>query len=259
MVSFAILGDVPYSPEGERHLVRDLAGLSEESEIEFVVHLGDIKTGRTPCVAAVYENVAALLRRSPRPLFILPGDNEWNDCADPEAAWRLWTASFSRFEQAWPLPFQVRRQPGRDENFAFVYRDVLFIGLNLVGGRVQDEEEWRRRHGDNLDWVRAQLAAGGAGVRRAVVFGHARPSRSHAEFFRDLEAEARRFGGPVLYAHGDGHHWKRNPLVPEGHVEAVQVDDGNRAPPVKVTVSSDPGRPFSFDRRLDSRTPGRVN
>lgn len=253
IISFAILGDVPYSAAGEQHLARDLRVLADESDVEFIVHLGDIKTGRTPCVAAVYESVAALLRTAAQPLFIIPGDNEWNDCADPDFGWQLWTKSFTRFEQAWKPPFEVRRQPGREENFAFERRGVMFVGVNVVGGRLRDGDEWQRRHEDNLRWIDEQLSRRGAGATHAVIFGHAEPRPYHGDFFTRLEGMARVFDRPVLYAHGDGHRWRVGRLVRDGHVDVVQVDDGNRAPPVKVTITTNPRRPFVFDRRLDRR------
>ena len=151
-ILFSVIGDIPYLPEDEEVLRQALRDLDPRSP--FVVHLGDIKTGAAPCDEAVYMRVSAILRGSPQPVLIVPGDNEWNDCPDPAAAWRLWTMYFLGLEGSWALPFPVTRQQERPENFAFSHRGVLFLGLNLVGGRVHDAAEWTRRHAENVAWMK---------------------------------------------------------------------------------------------------------
>jgi len=81
LIKFSVMGDTPYSATDARKLKHQIAHLNPNSE--FVIHLGDIKTGITPCVDSWYQHVANILRKSPKRLFIIPGDNEWNDCVDP--------------------------------------------------------------------------------------------------------------------------------------------------------------------------------
>ena len=149
LIVFSALGDIPYTPEEYQLLKQQLAELPKESE--FVVHVGDIKPGKDPCIESTYQDVAAILEKSPCPLLIIPGDNEWNDCTNPDEAWPLWTKHLNRFEEKWKHTLDVKRQEKRDENFAFVRSDVLFIGINIVGGRVHDAKEWgaapRRKSG----------------------------------------------------------------------------------------------------------------
>ena len=89
------------------------------------------------------------------PVFIIPGDNEYNDCSDPDSAFALWESEFSFFDQNWSHNFSVSYQVGREENFAFVSDGILFIGINLVGGTVHDAQEFADRSADDLAWIEA--------------------------------------------------------------------------------------------------------
>ena len=159
LVVFSAMGDVPYSPEEMLQLPLQINAIGPDSE--FVVHVGDIKTGSTFCVEPVYAKVAGMLRISRLPTFIIPGDNEWNDCKDPHSAWQLWQRYFLRFDQQWQHHLPVFRQLKREENFSFLHRGVLFIGLNIVGGRIHDPQEWPRRHAEDLEWTRTILMMDG--------------------------------------------------------------------------------------------------
>ncbi|MCA9016565.1 MAG: metallophosphoesterase, partial [Planctomycetaceae bacterium] len=219
------------------------------ADAEFVVHLGDIKTGSTPCDEAVYKKVFGMLRQSKAPVFIIPGDNEWNDCTDPDQAWRLWERYFMRFDRRWQHALPVIRQWEHEENFSFVTGGVLFVGLNIVGGRVHDAAEWKRRHAADLDWVRRNLRRFGAEVNSLVILGHARPVQNHSDFFDPFTQDALKFQKPILYIHGDGHLWIYDRPFAARNILRVQVDQGGIAPPLKVTVTGDKTTPFQFDRR----------
>jgi len=244
---FAAMGDVPYLPADFILLPKQLADLPRDAQ--FAIHVGDIKTGTVPCTDALYKQVADILAKSPLPLFIIPGDNEWNDCTNPALAWKLWEKHFLRFEQRWTHGFRVFRQLEREENFAFVHNGVLFIGLNLVGGRVHDAEEWKLRLRQNLDWTRRCLELFGPKVKSMVLFGHCLPTEVHDAYFSGLNAEAKKFGKPILYLHGDGHEWLHDRPFAAKNILRVQVEMGGVAPPIKVTVTDDLKEPFVIDRR----------
>jgi hypothetical protein len=107
-VVFYAMGDMPYAPAEDKLLPQQLAELPNDAE--FVVHVGDIKQGSTACDEAVYLKVHGMLRKTVAPTFIIPGDNEWNDCADPDEAWQLWLQHFMRFDQYWQHRLGVFRQ-----------------------------------------------------------------------------------------------------------------------------------------------------
>ena len=170
LVTFYAMGDVPYKPEEDRLLPSQIADLPDDGQ--FVVHVGDIKSGSTPCDESVFQKVSGMLSKSRTPVFIIPGDNEWNDCADPSQAWTFWNQYFRRFDRRWNHTIPIFRQIEHEENFSFVINDVLFVGINLVGGYVHDPGEWQtaprrrsavdpaepgavRRHGEQSGTVRA--------------------------------------------------------------------------------------------------------
>ena len=86
----------------------------------------------------------------------------------------------------WPAPTLwnvTRQEPDFAENFAFLYptnadnnnNGVLFIGINLVGGIVQDNREWQDRHEANLEWIDDQYKANEEDFEVMVVVAHSDP------------------------------------------------------------------------------------
>ena len=247
LVVFSAMGDVPYSPEEYVSLPRQVSEIPGDSV--FVIHLGDIKTGKQLCTETIYQDVSGILAKSKPPLFIIPGDNEWNDCANPDDGWALWRKYFNRFEERWKHNIAVDRQKKRDENFAFVQSKVLFLGVNIVGGRVHDTAEWTRRHAENLEWTRENFDRHRDSIESVVIFGHALPTKVHDDYFDALNEIATKFAKPILYLHGDGHRWIRDRPFAAKNILRIQVDQGAIAPPIKVTVTNDPIDPFVIDRR----------
>jgi len=247
LVRFAAMGDVPYAPEEDLLLPKQIAGLPAEAE--FVIHVGDIKQGKVACTEDIYSKVAGMLSTSKPPVFIIPGDNEWNDCGDPDDAWKMWDQHFMHFDKRWEHDFDVARQKNRPENFSFTRGGVLFIGLNLLGGRVHDQLEWEKRHRQNLRWVQKTIKQAGDNISSVVIFGHARPAGKHDDFFSPFVKFGQEFDKPILYLHGDGHVWIYDRPFAAKNILRVQVDRGGIASPLLVTVTDDPRQPFLFDRR----------
>ena len=119
-IVFSAVGDVPYSTGEISEFQEHMDNLDLYSGSEFLVHLGDIKAGGGNCAESWYQSMAASLRTLSIPAFIVPGDNEWNDCSNPTQAWGLWVKHLMAIEQSFcGLPV-VERQSVRPENFAFV-------------------------------------------------------------------------------------------------------------------------------------------
>jgi len=194
-------------------------------------------------VEPTYANVAGLLHGFAAPTYIVPGDNEWNDCADPDAAWALWTKYFLAFEQAWPDAPPTVHQAVRTENMAFVAGGTLFVGVNLPGGKVQDAAEWSLRMQQDGDWVAEQLALHADDVVAAVVFAQAEPAAVHAPFVTAMRAAVASFGKPAMYLCGDGHVFKVQHPWPEPNLLFVEVPAGG-AKPLHITVA--PSTPDGF-------------
>lgn len=145
------------------------------------------------------------------------GDNDWNDCANPADAKVYWESIFLGFEtKYWPPKFVITRQAAPYEHiFSFINKNIMYIGLNLVRGRIVDQLEWNTRLDAQairtMDLIRNFKATGtGAGV---VIFGHADPEvngSNHARFFTPLTtfiSTELRNSLPILYMNGDKHVW----------------------------------------------------
>ena len=246
-VTFYAMGDVPYAPDEDVLLPKQIANLPGDAE--FVIHVGDIKRGLPLCTEGVYQKVVGMLSKSAPPVFIIPGDNEWNDCVNPAQAWTYWDRHFMKFDERWQHGLSVSRQKIREENFAFVKGSVLIVGLNIVGGKVHDVQEWKLRHAGDLDWVNSNLQRFGTEISSLVVFGHAKPAKVHNDLFEPFSKVAEDFDKPVLYLHGDGHKWIHDRPFKAKNILRVEVDQGGIAPPLKVMVTDHPTVPFEFDRR----------
>lgn len=297
-VTFYAHGDVPYTRIQARKLKKQMlqmtatvpvSPISSESmvvvedeensdsdmgeDIEFMIHLGDIRMAgpKRPCLRSEYENVASLLRLSPVPVFIILGDNDVHDCPDPEEGLQLWRSSFANFESTyWNHTFQVHRPLEHPENFVFQHKNVLFIGVNIVGERTNDEniEMVTQQLTEQVNWVmdvirqyQIECIVEKKMVGRVVLFYHANPGPHTRPFFKPL----RHFIGndlnytvPILFMNGDAHRWMYQPRFYNATsllrvtVTGLAVD-----PLLKVTIPMDgtyhdPTEAFVVDRRLPS-------
>ncbi|NOY61362.1 MAG: hypothetical protein GXO75_20810 [Calditrichaeota bacterium] len=246
---FSVMGDVPRSASEDTLLQKQISAQNKYSKSEFMVHVGDIKSGGMPCDENVYIKVSGYLKKLQIPTFIVPGDNEWNDCDDPVQAWSFWEKYFLRFEKNRKLSFAVQHQSKRPENFSFVKKNVLIIGINLVGGRVFDEKVWNQVLQADADWVKNRFQKNAGNVYAAVICAQANPKSKHDLFMTQFRKAAKAFAKPVLFIHGDGHKWiYTNPWL-ESNIVRVQVDRGGIAPPVQVTVSPNETPVFKFERK----------
>ena len=245
---FSVTGDVPYTAAESTAFDGYIAQLNQLSTSRALLHVGDIKSGASACVESVYATVAAQLLTVAMPVVIVPGDNEWNDCTDPAQAWTYWLAYLGEFEKHWASAPALDRQAARHENVAWTERGVAMVGVNLVGGRVQDAAEWATRLADDAAWVDERLSGAAPDVYAAVVFAQALPTSAHQVFFGGLRASSARFARPVLYVHGDGHAWIEDRPWPEQNILRVQIEMGGKAPPLEVTVSPTVAGAFSLNR-----------
>jgi len=71
-------------------------------------------------------------------VYSIPGDNDYPSCPDPSAGWKLYKEHLMTIDTMYwnvtnTTSYIVNRQvPKREENFVFLYKRVLFIGLNMV-------------------------------------------------------------------------------------------------------------------------------
>ena len=132
-----LIGDIPYTVEEERKT----EALFEEMDSErlaFIVHVGDIKSGSSPCTDELFLRERERFEDSANPLVYVPGDNEWTDCErtgfDPiERLERLREIFFvgneSLGEERIPLTRQSAEYP---ENVRWSYGGATFLGSGFL-------------------------------------------------------------------------------------------------------------------------------
>lgn len=249
---FTATGDGPRSEEDWMLLQKQIDADNADGKTAFLLHLGDIWKGSDRLPESHYLQVAALLRTSSAPVYIVPGDNEWTDLLDPAEGWTFWTRHLLKLDERWKKDVVVERQTERPENMAWVQQGVLMIGVNMVGGNMKDAVEWHARHLAGAAWVKESLAKHGAASCAAVIFAQARPKEPQEDFFAIVIEEIKAFGKPTMYLHGDGHKYEVEPGWRVPNLTRVQVDQVAKARPLLITVTTDPAQPFLFDRRLDN-------
>jgi hypothetical protein len=262
--TFYAVADLPYSPAQAVKLLNQMENLPQDAE--FLIHLGDLRLAgpNLTCVVSEYEDAAMRLRASHTPVFVVAGDNDWADCPNQQEGLNLWKETFVGFESMhWEHSFQIQRQSGRPENFAFIHKGTLFIGLNIVGGKPKDMDEWEVRLKQQLEWVKLLVRnyqEETPGVGRIVICAHADPNRHHNRyFFTDLKVFVRDELNntiPIMYLNGDRHVWAYNKnWYQQPSWVRVMLSGNGVDPPTRLTVTANdeyqaPSQSFQFDRML---------
>jgi hypothetical protein len=241
-ITFALIGDLGYTPAEEPALANVLADINRDTWLAFVVHVGDLASPRRGCTDGVLEHRLEQFKTSAHPFIYTPGDNEWTDCHEPavkdgDPLERLTKvrAMFFNGERTLGLrTFPVNRQ---SEGPAFAkYREnarwelggVTFLTLHVVGsnnGRGRTPEgnaEYAERNKANLAWLRQGFAHARATDARAIMVlqqanifpeyapfpGKPAEPSGLAETRAVLQKEAAAFGKPVVLVHGDSHYFR---------------------------------------------------
>ena len=231
-LSFALIGDTPYS-EAEAAQLDAMIDQMNREELAFVIHVGDITSGRGPCADEWLEARKRQFERSRHPFVIVPGDNDWVDCHragfDPIERLRKFRELFESGDSSLGArKIALERQSGRyaeyREHLRWIAGNVLFLGLNVQGsnnnlGRTPAmDTEHRARMAAVLAWMHDSLQlARERNLAGMVIFAQADPhferttrgKRDGFSGFRDaLRDLALNFGKPVLFVNGDTHLYK---------------------------------------------------
>ena len=266
VLQFCVVADAPYTKDEAKALPKQIQ--SQMEGCEFLVHLGDIFIGDTPCDVEDYEVMQDIMLESHAPAFLVPGDNEWNDCmrGHINKGWQNWEDHFIGFENNWDHDFSIQRQPGYNENFYFVTKRTLIFGLNIVGGRIHNATEWKTRLRDEYFWVREVMKENLLQTNTTdgvILMAHAHPSEHHTDFFNPFRVFLRdelRNEFPVMYLHGDGHNFMYTPHYQnQPNFLRIQHEGGTIEPVLKILAR--PGRgpemrssvydAFQYDRQLE--------
>jgi hypothetical protein len=143
----------------------------------------------------------------------------------------------------WPAPsWNITRQvPDFPENFAFAHGRVLFVGLNLVGGIIQDQQEWNTRHAACLEWVNETVAANEGTFDVLLVTAHADPDIDvNAGFFTPFFAAVQQYEEKVIYVHRNlgTDAWQLEPEFNAISNLDVVVVEGSLWPPMWIQIDT---------------------
>lgn len=244
---FIALGDMPYgAPEAVYGPYRAMIETVNARSPDFVLHLGDTKSGRTPCDDDLLATQLSFLNLFEPALIYTPGDNEWADC---HASWaggydpverlnhirRTYFADPGHSLGTNPISVENQATAMADtygnyvENTRFFHKNVAFVQLHVVGSNnnlrstsSSAVREYRARNAANLSWLQDTFARARSQKARAVVvafhgdiFGKGAwwtrlrfwEPNGHRKVREALERHASAFGGPVLLIYGDGHEF----------------------------------------------------
>jgi Calcineurin-like phosphoesterase len=265
--TFCAIADIPYNSSQTTILREQLLNNVPSDRCGFLIHLGDIRANNgMNCQRAEYESVASILRtNSPVPVFMLLGDNEWNDCLNPDTALGFWDDSFLFFHNQWSHSLSVTYQPGRPYNFAIWLEDAIIFGVRIVGGDVPDDNERQTRLADQIAWIKETVLDyvddqnnQGRTTGRIVIASHANPNSRHATFYDALEDFVENTllnSHPILLLNGDAHVWSYRPNYRvQSSLLKVVLEGFGREPPTIITINNS-GQPastetaFTFDRQ----------
>jgi hypothetical protein len=217
-----VLGDTPYS-QAEVRKLDDLIGRLDAQPLAFVVHVGDLGSSARDqgCSDAWLEARKRQFAAIRHPFVIIPGDNEWSDCAghrlDPQARLARWRSLFCT-----TVPrLDLERQADSCENVRWSAGGQYFIGLNVPGKGKNPASE---AHMANVfEWLDESLAkADSLRAQRIFVFIHADPyferddpKDGYAHLRKVLATHAGWLGGDRLtLVHGDTHIYRQDQPLP---------------------------------------------
>lgn len=252
---FYVMGDIPYNDNDAIIMTSQIENLPEDGS--FLMHVGDINNVvNNGCEEWAFRQASGILEASKTPVFIVPGDNDWNQCPDPVHAMDIWKFHFHTYENRWNHAFNVDRSSEKTIFFSFVESEIIFIGIHITGPPINDQATWDELMIDNVKWVVRKVQKHKAEIKTIVILGHARMSRAiHSIFIDNISTACGNWQIPMLYIHGDGHiyeeRWGSDASIFKcEYAIEVQVDMGRRGPPLKVMVDNVNPQRFTFDRRL---------
>ncbi len=219
--------------------------------LAFVVHVGDITSGRGPCGDAWLEARKRQFAGFTHPFVLLPGDNEWTDCRrtgfDPVERLEKWRSLFC---VSVGVPAFERQKGKYCENVRWRHDNFVFVGLNIPGSNNNRDED-PLEHGERMQAVFAWLDEAEALVREKnrehdglVVLMHANPFQARLpgpDGYAAVRERLRRLGrempGKVLLVHGDTHYFRDDAPLPG--LRRVQVFGWPQIRWVKARIGPD--------------------
>jgi hypothetical protein len=189
--SVGLWGDMPYAKASDQPKIPALIADMNASDIAFSLYDGDIKDGSSKCTDDIYTSAIDMFNSFSKPVFYIPGDNEWTDCH------RTNNGGYNNIERldhlrkvmfATPETFGKEKltpehqgKPGEKfaENVMYSRGGAMFVGLNIPGSNnnkvngdadctkksartpdqcAADNAEYEERNKANIEWMNAAFA-----------------------------------------------------------------------------------------------------
>lgn len=242
---FALVGDNPYSDATYDNYIRLIDDVNGEEDVQWVVHLGDVKGGGQSCSDEEFQRRFELNQRFQLPFLVTPGDNDWLDCKRESAggyneyerlaAFRklfFATPGYSNGGNPMPVVQQSSLSEGEFseyvENAMWEREGVVFATVHTVALTVEatDSQQMERRHAAAIDWIESAFARaeetdakgvflamqadpwgiwGLPSILRRTCGSCADPKPALAWLYPVLREQTIAFGKPVVLAVGDTH------------------------------------------------------
>ena len=240
---FVALGDTPYKlPDDYVKFDRLIAAINARKP-SFSIHVGDIKSGSSPCSDENLKKVLDQFATFEQPLVYTPGDNEWTDCHRPRAGGfdplerlakvrELFFADPTRSQGRVKIAVESQARVMAErfstfvENARWSQNGVVFATVHVVGSNNNFEPgapavamEYFARDAANVAWIDATFAHAVASGAKAMVLSWQADVQDVTQTWQGdmprvsgfvntvnaVERGAKAFGKPVLVIHGDEH------------------------------------------------------
>ncbi len=256
ITTFYVMADGPYTDHERNNLMPKLIEELDDT-VEFLVHLGDLSSaGVDKCREGAYVAASTIMQKSRIPTFILPGDNDINDCKSMIYGEEMWTKYYALFDKRYDHSLNVTRWGKLNESFSFIHKEVLYLGLNIIGGTPASISEKTFRHNQHLERIRAIFNDQLDNFKVVVLLGHAEPRQSHFDFFQGdagFISMIREMGKPTIHFHGDCHvYYEREAEYGVDNYMRISLDGESTAPPILVTIDTSKTNPVKVDRRSEN-------
>ena len=278
--TFAVIGDIPYGAAQIARFPKVVDQINADPAVQFVDHLGDIKSGSSECTDDYFLMIREQFDRFADPLVYTPGDNEWTDCH------RANNGSYSPLERLakvrevfFPRPDKTLGQHsvrvwsqadrGYVENVSYHRADVGFAAVNVPGSN-NDLVPWTAPNADPDAQQREVMERTAADLelidqtfdkainthQRAVVLlmqadmfdPTAGPNPSIADFsgfkpiVQKIAQRSVQFGKPVYLFNGDSHMFNQDQPLDAGSRWLTFYDVATSAPNLtRITVDGSTG------------------
>jgi hypothetical protein len=230
------IGDLPYHLPADFERLENIITEVNAVKPVFTVHIGDIKSGSTPCSDDYYLKIKAYFDQFETPLLYTPGDNEWTDCHRPAAGEydpeerldKLRQLFFSNAQSLGKNPMPLLTQNGFEgwekfvenaywevENTGFATFHVVGSNNNFKSDSLALNDEFFEREMANLFWLNHLFDQAAAKSHQGVIimlhaglnYRSQEATNGHRSFVNLLRERVSTLKKPVLLLYGDLHRF----------------------------------------------------